>query len=84
MDPYVTPVLVDEKPQTVIIHIGSNDITNFNYNDVDLNDLAFRILQVGLKCGYYGVESIATSSVLVTNDHNIDKLIRGVNILLKH
>ena len=84
LDPYVTPVLVEEKPQTVIIHIGSNDITKFNYHDVDVNDLANRILQVGLKCRYYGVESIATSSVLVTNDHNIDKLIRGVNISLKN
>ena len=84
LDPYVTPVLVEEKPQTVIIHIGSNDITKFNYHDVDVNDLANRILQVGLKCRYYGVESIATLSVLVTNDHNIDKLIRGVNISLKN
>ena len=33
-DPYVIPVLVDEKPQTIIIHIGSNDITKFNYHDV--------------------------------------------------
>ena len=81
---HVIPVLVDEKSQTVVIDIGSNDITKFNYHDVDVNDLANRILQVGLKCRYYGVESIATSSVLVTNDHNIDKLIRGVNISLKN
>ena len=84
LDHYVLPVLVDEKPQTVVIHIGSNDITKFNYHDVDVNDLANRILQIGLKCRYYGVESIAISSVLVRNHNNLNKLIREVNISLKH
>ena len=70
------PELVDEKPQTVFIHIGSNDITKFNYHNVDVNDLANRILQTWLKCRYYGVESIALSYVLVRNDNNLDKLIR--------
>ena len=73
---YVIPELVDEKPQTVFIHIGSNDITKFNYHNVDVNDLANRILQTWLKCRYYGVESIALSYVLVRNDNNLDKLIR--------
>ena len=76
LDYYVIPVLVDEKPQTIGIHIGSNDITKFNYHNVDVNDLANRILQTWLKCRYYGVESIALSYVLVRNDNNLDKLIR--------
>ena len=41
-------------------------------------------MKIGLECRYYGVESIAISSVLVTNDNNLNKLIRGVNISLKH
>ena len=59
-------------------------ITKFNYQDVDLNDLANRILKIGLKCRYYGVESIAISSVLVRNDNNINKLTPGVNVSLQH
>ena len=35
LDHYVIPVLVDEK-QAVVIHIGSNDITKFNYHDGDV------------------------------------------------
>ena len=81
---YVIPELVDEKPQTVFIHIGSNDITKFNYHNVDVNDLASRILQTGLKCRYYGVQSISSLSVLVRNDNNLNKLIQGVNISLKN
>ena len=81
---YVIPVLDDEKHQTVAILIRSNDITKFDYHDVDLNDLANRILQIGLKCRCYGVESIAILSVLFRNDNNLNKLIRGVNISFKH
>ena len=81
---YVIPELVDEKPQTVVIHIGSNDITKFKYHNVDVNDLASRILQTGLKCRYYGVQSISILSVLVRNDNNLNKLIQGVNISLKN
>ena len=42
-------MLVDEKPQTVVTHLGSNDITKFNYHDVDVNDLASRIILIGSK-----------------------------------
>ena len=37
-----------------------------------------------MECRYYGVESVAISSVLVRNDNNLNKLIRGKNISLKH
>ena len=84
LDHYVIPVLFDEKHQTVVILIGSNDITKFNYHNVDVNDLGNRILQIELKCRYYGVESIATLSVFVRNDNNLNKLILEVNISLKH
>ena len=63
LDHYVIPVLVNEKPQTIFIHIGSNDITKFNYHDAEVNDLANIILQIGMKCRFYGVESIAISSI---------------------
>ena len=36
LDYYVVPLLVDEKPDNVVIHIGSNDITKFNYNNVNV------------------------------------------------
>ena len=54
-----------------------------NYNDVDINDLANTILQIELKFRYCGVESIDILSVLVRNDNDLNKLIRGVNISQK-
>ena len=46
--------------------------------------MANRILEIGFKCRYYAVESIAISSVLVRNYKNLNKLIHEVNISLKH
>ena len=80
---YVIPALVDEKPQTVFTHARPNDTTKFNCHDVDVNYLANIILQIGLRCRYC-VDSIAISSVLDRDDNILTKLIRGVNISLKH
>ena len=40
-------ITVIVQPNTVIVHIGSNDITKFNYSKVDVEDLAQRIIDVG-------------------------------------
>ena len=37
--------------------------TKFNYHDAEVNDLANIILQIGIKCRFYGVEGIAISSI---------------------
>ena len=52
---YSTPMLVDEKPNTTIIHIRSNDITKSNYHTINADDSGKGIVNIGLKCKYYGV-----------------------------
>ena len=54
---YVVPLLVDEKLDNVGIHIGSNDIRKFNYNNANAEELAHRIINIGLKCRSYGVSN---------------------------
>ena len=71
LDYYVVPVLVDEKPNNVVIHTGWNDITKFNYNNVNAEELAHRIINIGLKCRSYGVNIIAVSSILRRNSFNM-------------
>ena len=46
---YANPTLFYEQPNTVTVHISSNDITKFNYSKVDVEDLAQRIINVGKK-----------------------------------
>ena len=47
-------MLVHEKLNSVVIHIGSNDITKFNYNNVNAEELG----------RLYGVINIAVSFIL--------------------
>ena len=45
----VVPQLVHEKPSNVVIHIRSNNIAKLNYNSVNSEELAHRIINIGLK-----------------------------------
>ena len=83
LDYYVVPLLVDEKPDNVVIHTGSNDITKFNYNNVNAEGLAHRIINVGLKCRSYGASNIAVSSILKRSSFNSNRVIYHVNNILK-
>ena len=58
LDYYVVPTLVDEIPQTVAIHISSSDMTESKIKQINLDDLAQRIIDIGLKCRSYGVRNI--------------------------
>ena len=80
MNHYVIPMSVDEKPQTVVIRIGSNGITKFNHHDASINYLVNMIIQIGLKCRYYGVKSIAIQYVVVRNNNKHNRLVQQVNI----
>ena len=61
---YIVRILVDETPQTVVIHVGSNDMTKMNYKTMNIQDLSQGIIDVGLNCKSYGVSTIAISSIL--------------------
>ena len=55
LDYYSISMLVDEKANTTIIHIGPNDITKSNYQIINADELAKGIVNIGLKFKYYGV-----------------------------
>ena len=44
------PTLVDETPQTSVIHAGSNNITKMNYKTMNVQNLAQGIIDIALKC----------------------------------
>ena len=47
---YVVPTLADEKPESIILHIGSSDITKTNYDNVNTGDLAQWIVNIAKIC----------------------------------
>ena len=65
IDYYVLPTLAKESPDSVEIHIGSNSITKSNYNNVNVEDLAKKIINIGVQCKAHTVSNIVISSILV-------------------
>ena len=83
LEHYVLPTLVDEKPDIIIIHIGSNDVNQSNYTNVNPMNLAQSIIAIGNKCKYYGVKEVVISSILIKRNVEISKVIHQVNKALK-
>ena len=79
MDYYVVLTLVDEKPGSIQLNIGSNDINKTNYDHVNAEDLAQRIVNIGKKCRSCAVNKIANSSILMRKNVIIKKIIKKVN-----
>ena len=70
---------MDDKPDAVIIHVGTNDIlTNANHEEIARN-----VIKIDLNCKNYGVNDVVISSVLVKKNPNLNALIRRVNDLLR-
>ena len=83
LDYYSIPILVDEKPNTTVIHIGSNDITKSNYHSINADEIAKVIVNVGLNYKYYGVGQIAISSILARSNNDLNKVTKQVNVSLR-
>ena len=75
---YIIPSLVDDKPDAVIIHVGTNDVLN----KLNHEDIARNIIFIALNCGKYDVNDIAISSVFIRKNPNLNALVRRVNDLL--
>ena len=79
LDQYILPLLVDDKPDAVIIRVGNNDIlTNANHEEIARN-----IIKIGLNRKNNGVNDVVISSILVKKNPNLNALIRRVNDLLR-
>ena len=76
-------MLVDEKPNTAIIRIGSNDFTKSNYHTINADELAKGIVNIGLKCKYYGVGQIDLLLVLARSNNDLNQVITQVNFSLR-
>ena len=49
LDHFITPTLVENRPDIVIIHIGSNDITHNTVDRRDVKDIVNRIINIASK-----------------------------------
>ena len=61
---YIIPSLLKEKPDTVIIHVGSN---NRIFDDFNTDKLTVETIDIGKMYRQYGVKDVIFSSIFVKN-----------------
>ena len=83
LDHSITPTLVEDRPDIVIIHIGSNDITHNAVDQIDVKDIVNCIINIGKKCLSYGVKEVIISSIFIKKQFKLTRIIRQVNYLLR-
>ena len=76
------PTLKDDKPDSVLIHIGANDINNHKLYAVSLEKLASDIIETGLTCKSFNVKEVFISSELCQNEVILSNQINCTNELL--
>ena len=81
---HIISTLEDDKPDIVIVHVGSNDVNNYNYREVNPIEVAQRIIDIGKTCKNYGVKEVCISSILMKRNIYITKKIHELNDSLKH
>ena len=54
----IIPSLLKEKPDTVVFHIGSNNITHRIFEDFNADKLTDELTDIGKMCRQYGVKDV--------------------------
>ena len=76
---YIILSLVNNKPDAIVIHVGTNDILNHANHE----NIAHSIINIGLDCKTNGVDEVLISSILVKKNPNLTAIVRGVNDMLR-
>ena len=84
LDHFITPISEEDRPDIVIIHVGSNDITHNAINNIDAKGITKRIKDFGKKCLLYGVKEVIISSIFIKRQFKLTTIIRQVNDHLRN
>ena len=79
---YILPVLHEEHPEVVLLHIGSNDINNQTKNGINNEELMGDIINTVKSCIDIGVKEVVIS-ILSKKNIALTRLIRKVNDSLR-
>ena len=58
---FIIPILVNDKPDAIVVHVGTNDILNHANHE----NIAHSIINIGLDCKNNGVSEVLISSIMV-------------------
>ena len=58
LDYFITPILEEDRPDILIIHIGSNYITHNTISNINAKGISKRIIDIGKKSLLHGVKEV--------------------------
>ena len=76
------PILKEDKPDSVLIHISINDTNNHKLYAVSPEKLASDIIEIGRACKSFNMKDVFISSVLCWNEAILYNQINRTNELL--
>ena len=77
---YTLPTLIEESPNTVVIHVGTNDLKQ---KDKTKENIAKEIMNIGITSRKHGAKNIVISSIVTRRGVNLDRKRKEANMLLK-
>ena len=76
---YNIPILVDDKPDVIVIQVVTNDFLNHANHE----NIAHSIVNIGLGCKNNGFNEVLIWSILVKKNPNLTAIVRRVNDMLR-
>ena len=80
---HLLPYLHEDQLDGIIIHSGTNDISQSKFHTTRPHDLASKIIEIGHVCRYFGISKVAISSILSCKDQECQKHIDDANNYLQ-
>ena len=80
---YVVSHMKEEKPDTVIIHAGGNDLRTTRNNPTSTSSVANNIIDIGSACKKHGAARVVISGVITRKPKFLQERCKEVNELLE-
>ena len=79
METYVKPIIQDDTPGVVILHIGCNDISKKN---MSANDIEEGIINIVRYCKEHNVDNVTISSLICRSQKYLQHRVNAANTML--
>ena len=80
---YMSQHLFEERPETVIVQFGGNDLATSRINPTPISKVANQVIEAGLLCKQFDVQNIIISGVTTRKNEFQQKRCEELNIILK-
>ena len=79
---FISPNLVDQRPNIDLTNIECNDITHNTVEQIDMKDIMNRLINFGKKCLSYSVKEMIILSIFMKRQFKLTRTIRRINEFL--